>query len=68
MRKVGDIIRLEATGDFAPYIECIILKVAPDDGRVTKMKAVIRDERLARMGFILDGEDYVATEWDITPN
>lgn len=66
--QVGDIIFLEATGCFAPGIECIVMEVSEQDGRVTKMKAAIADDRLARMGFILEGEDYVAIEWDYSPN
>lgn len=68
MRNVGDIIKVEATGCFAPYIECEVLEVSPEDGRITKMKALIRDERLARLGFIIEGEDYVVVEWNYSPN
>ena len=68
MRNVGDIVFLEATGDFYPGIECIVMKVAPDDGRIVKMKAVVPDERLSRLGFIIEGDDYVAVEWDYYPN
>ena len=68
MRQVGDTVMIEATGDFYPHIECIVLEVSPDDGRVTKMKAVTPDERLAKLGFIIEGEDYVAVEWNYYPN
>ena len=68
MRQPGDIIWLEATGCFSPGIECIVMEVHPDDGRVTKMKAVVPDERLARIGFIEEGGDYVAVEWQYFPN
>lgn len=68
MHQPGDIIRLEGTGDFANGIECIVMEIDPDDGRVTKMKATIHDDRLGRMGFILEGEDWVAVEWDFCPN
>lgn len=44
------------------------MEVHPDDGRVTKMKAVVPDERLARIGFIEEGGDYVAVEWQYFPN
>lgn len=67
MRQPGDIIILEGTGDFA-NLECIVMEVDPVDGRVTKMKAAIPDDRLGRMGFILEGEDWVAVEWDFYPN
>jgi hypothetical protein len=68
MRKVGDIIRFEATGELAPYIECEVLEVSPDDGRITKMKAVTPDDRLFKSGFILEGDDWVAVEWDYYEN
>lgn len=67
MRQPGDIIRLDGTGDFAG-MECIVMEVDPVDGRVTKMKAVIPDDRLGKMGFILEGEDWVAVEWDFCLN
>lgn len=68
MRQPGDIIRLEGSGDFANGLECIVMEVDPIDGRVTKMKAVVPDDRLGKMGFILEGEDWVAVEWDIWLN
>jgi len=68
MHKPGDIITLEGTGDFADGVRCEVLKVDPVDGRVTKMKALIHDDRLGRMGFILEGEDWVAVEWDFCQN
>ena len=68
MRQPGDIIWLEATGYFAPGIECIVIEVDPNDGRIKKMKAAIRDERLAKLGFIEEGGEYVAVEWDYCPN
>lgn len=68
MRKPGDIIHLEGTGDFAEGIECIVMEVDPIDGHVTKMKAAIYDERLGRMGFILEGEDWVVVEWEWSQN
>jgi hypothetical protein len=67
MRQPGDIIILEGTGDFA-NTECIVMEVDPVDGRVTKMKAAVPDDRLGKMGFILEGEDWVAVEWDYYPN
>ncbi len=66
--KVGDIIKLEAGGDFAPCIRCEVLEVDPEDGRVIKMKSLVRDMRLAKMGFIIEGEDFVAVEWDFSAN
>lgn len=68
MRQPGDIIMLEGSGDFTNGLECIVMEVDPVDGRVTKMKAAIPDDRLGRMGFILEGEDWVAVEWDYYPN
>lgn len=68
MKQPGDIVHLEGTGDFADGIDCIVMEVDPGDGRVTKMKATIQDDRLGKMGFILEGEDWVAVEWDFCPN
>jgi len=67
MRQPGDIITLDGSGDFAG-LECIVIEVDPVDGRVTKMKAAVPDDRLGRMGFILEGEDWVAVEWDYSMN
>lgn len=67
MHQPGDIIILEGTGDFE-RMECIVMEVDPEDGRVTKMKAVVPDDRLGRMGFILEGEDWVAVEWTYSMN
>lgn len=67
MRQPGDIITIQGTGDFANF-ECIVMEVDPVDGRVTKMKAAVPDDRLGKMGFILEGEDWVAVEWDYNAN
>lgn len=63
MAQVGDTFHFDATGDFAPYIECVVVEIHPDDGRPIKIKVLKRDERLGRLGFILEGEDYYAVEW-----
>jgi len=42
--------------------------IDPIDGRITKMKASVPDDRLGKMGFILEGEDWVAVEWDFCTN
>jgi hypothetical protein len=44
------------------------MEVDPIDGRVTKMKAAVPDDRLGKMGFILEGEDWVVVEWSYSPN
>lgn len=64
----GDIITLEGIGDFASGLPCLVLEISPDDGRVTKMKSMINDDRLGRMGFILEGEGWVAVEWTVYEN
>jgi hypothetical protein len=68
MHKPGDIIHLQGSGDFAEGIECIVMEVDSIDGRVTKMKAAIPDDRLGKMGFICEGDDWVAVEWDYSLN
>lgn len=67
MCKPGDIIQLEGTGDFAG-MECIVMEVDPVDGHVTKMKAAVPDERLGKIGFILEGEDWIVVEWNWSEN
>lgn len=66
MKKVGDTFYLEATGDFAPGIECIIL--AMENGRITKAKAAAPDERLLKVGFLIEGDDYIILEWKWSEN
>lgn len=68
MHKPGDIIHLDGSGAFAEGLDCIVMEVDPNDGRVTKMKAAIPDDRLGKMGFILEGEDWVAVEWNYSQN
>ncbi len=68
MHQPGDIINVEATGVFAPGIECIVMEVHPEDGRIIKMKAAIPDEQLAKVGFLIEGEDWVVFEWHYSPN
>lgn len=68
MHQPGDIIHLDGSGDFAEGLTCIVMEVDPIDGRVTKMKAAIPDDRLGKMGFILEGEDWIAVEWLYSPN
>ncbi len=53
---------VEVTGVYAPGIECIVMEV-DEDGRVTKAKAAVPDEQLGKIGFILEGEDYVFMDW-----
>jgi hypothetical protein len=66
MKNVGDIFYLEAKGDFAPGIECIILEM--EEGRITKAQAATPDERLLKHGFLLEGEDYIILEWKWSEN
>ncbi len=68
MKQVGDIVFVEATGDFYPGIECIVMEVSQDDGRITKMKSTIQDDRLAKLGFIIEGEDFIVQEWHYSAN
>jgi hypothetical protein len=67
MRQPGDLIVIQGSGDLENF-ECIVMEVDPADGRVTKIKAAVPDDRLGKMGFILEGEDWVAVEWDYNMN
>lgn len=66
MDEIGDIFTLKGIGQFASGIKCIVTEVK--DGRVTKAKAVIPDPRLAKCGFLVEGEDYVIVEWNWSQN
>lgn len=66
MRQVGDRFTLEATGEFAPGVECIILEM--EDGGITKAKAAVPDDRLLKHGFLIEGDDYIILEWKWSEN
>lgn len=68
MYNPGDIIYLDGTGIFADGIKCQVLEVNPVTGTIIKMKAVIPDVRLGKMGFFQEGDDWVAMEWEVTLN
>ena len=65
--KLGDIITLEATGDFAPGIDIIVVEL-DENGVVKKAKAAIADERLGRHGFIEENGEYYAVVWNWSNN
>lgn len=66
MRQIGDTFFIDATGEFAPAIECIVMDM--QDGRITKAKAAIPDEKLLKHGFLIEGENYIIMEWNWSPN
>ena len=65
-RNIGDLIIIGGTGDFANGIECIVTEV--EDGRIIKAKAVNPDERLGKIGFLKEDDDYVIVEWSWSEN
>ena len=64
MRNPGDKFMLDICGEREP-VECIVMEVHPEDGRITKAKAVENDDRLLRLGFFVEGDHYVIFELDI---
>lgn len=66
-KQVGDTFMLEAGGEFAPGIECEILELG-HDGRIVKARAVVRDDRLLRAGFLIEGDNYIIMEWQWSEN
>jgi hypothetical protein len=64
--QIGDIIVMPGTGDFADGVECVVTEIT--DGRITKAKAIIPDERLSKMGFLIEGDDYIIVEWRWSEN
>lgn len=65
--NIGDIITLEATGEFAPGIDIIVTEL-DENGVVKKARAAIPDARLARHGFIEEGGEYYAVVWQWSEN
>lgn len=65
--NIGDIITLEATGDFAPGIDIIVVEL-DENGVVQKARAAIPDPRLARHGFIEENGEYYAVVWRWSEN
>lgn len=66
-RKVGDTFIIPGSGVFEGGVVCIILELSRD-GRIVKAKAAVPDARLARVGFIIEGEDFVLQEWHWSNN
>lgn len=64
--QIGDIITIPGTGDFAEGVDCVVTEMK--DGRVVKAKAVIRDARLGKLGFLKEGDDYIIIEWSWSEN
>jgi hypothetical protein len=67
MHFVGEIIHFPGTGVFADGIDCEVLEIF-ENGAIKKLKACNRDERLARMGWLMEGEDYVMLPWQWSQN
>lgn len=44
------------------------MEVDPEDGRATKFRAYRRREALGKLGFILEGDQWVIQDWQITRN
>lgn len=65
-QQIGDKFYIEATGEFAPGIECIIMEM--EEGRITKAKAAVPDDRLLKHGFLIEGDDYIILEWKWSEN
>lgn len=69
MAKIGDILWLEAHkgSKFYPGIRCEVLKV-DRVGKATKIRAILPNEELGKIGFFKEGEDYVTMEYQICVN
>lgn len=66
MINIGDTFMIEATGDFAPGVLCIVMEM--ENGRITKAKAVEKDDRLLKKGFLIEEDNYVILEWNWSDN
>jgi hypothetical protein len=64
-RQPGDLVLIGTPiGD----VECIVMEVHPEDGRTTKARAAEPNEKLGKVGFFLEGYDYVIFELQIDYN
>ncbi len=68
MDRVGDIVYLEDPGGLGYDIKLEILEVDPVDGSIVKMKAVLPDDRLGKVGFILEGQQWVTFSYRLSRN
>lgn len=62
--KVGDKIQFESPRGLR--FDCIIVEAK--DGEIIKIKAADPHPKLIKHGFIIEGEDYILTEWKICIN
>lgn len=66
MRKIGYHFFIDGSGDFADGIECIVMEM--EEGRITKAKAAHADERLLKIGFLIEVDNYIIQEWNWSNN
>lgn len=67
MFKVGEQIIL-CIGEPEKKIKVIILELNRETGMPAKLKAVRKRESLGKLGFVLEGEDWVHSEYQISRN
>lgn len=65
--KVGEKINL-AIGKPKKMVAVEVLKLNPKTGMPSKMKAIRRSERLGKLGFIREGEEWIKEEYSICRN
>jgi alpha-galactosidase len=66
--NIGDPFTLAGSGCFERGVKCIVVAVSENGRYATKLKAVVPDERLGRMGFIEEDGEYYAQEWQWSRN
>jgi hypothetical protein len=64
---VGDTFMLHGIGDFEKGVECIVTEIG-QDGRIIKAKVVNKNEKLLKLGFFEEGNDYVTMEYHWSKN
>jgi len=64
---VGEKINL-VVGRPKKVVAVKILELNPETGMPSKMKAVRRSERLGKIGFIQEGDDWVKGEYQVCRN
>jgi len=65
--KLGDIIVLEGNGQYSDGVECTVTEIS-NEGEILKAKAIVADPKLAKIGFLIEGDDYIIQQWDWSNN
>jgi hypothetical protein len=67
MFKIGEEITL-CIGNPEQKVPVVILQLNKETGMPAKLKAIRKSESLGKLGFILEGDDWIHSEYQISRN